>query len=150
MNPVTKKNWPLFAVIAMLLAAAADDRPPAMDAAVDGYTAVRDDVLAELNAAHDKLPACEQALIGAQDDLMVVKADSVAARAAVDQLRASVGDHRQHIEYLESVIKDLRKDVSPTLWEDVDATLGVAGGYALGAGMCVGMAWVFNQPAFNR
>lgn len=143
----------MFLVAAFIIAAAGvdadDDRPPAYVVDSD-YTAVRNDVLSRLNAADDKLPACEAALNAAQSDVVALKADGDAARAAVDQLRASVDDHRRHIEYLQSVVESLRASSTPSLWEDVDGALGVAGGYALGTGMCVGLAWVFNQPAFTR
>lgn len=111
---------------------------------VDGYTLVRQDVLASLNDADKNLPAAEAALAGAQADLRTLK-------AAADELQAQKRVLLDHVTRLESVIEQQRLacelgkpgvgDQVAEAWEWADAPLA----FAAGASMCVGLAWGLNE-----
>jgi len=96
----------------------------------DDYTAVRKDVLAQMNLADINLPLCEARLEKAQEDLQ-------AAEANIAELR-------------ETVLRPTYGQQFSRGWEQVDGPLGLTTGYVLGTAQCLGMAWVFNQPEFRR
>ena len=161
----------LLAMASLLMLAA--DAPPAA-LAVDStcvdyaetHTLVRKDVLAQLNTSDKNLPECEDNLAAAQADLIPAKSDLKQARsdlialqkAAIEQ-RAVIAEYKAQKRVLEGHITKLEGIVcpEPTVgdqivqgWEEVDGFVGVGAGYVLGTGMCVGMAWVFNQPSLTR
>jgi len=155
-----------------LLAVAADTPPPALavDSTcvdyADSHTLVRKDVLSELTAAKKNLPVCEDALQQAQQDLQKAKAellqaekDLKALRDAALEQRAAIAEYKAQKQVLEGHITKLEGLTcpEPTVadqlvagWEEVDGFVGVGAGYVLGTGMCVGMAYIFNQPALTR
>jgi len=148
-----------------LLAVAADVPPPALavDATcvdyADSHTLVRKDVLAQLNADHKNLPLCEEGLKQAQVDLTQAQADLLALKKAAEEQQVAIAKLKAQKEILERHITKLEGLTCPEptvgdqiaqTWESVDGSVGMAAGYALGTGMCIGMAWVFNQPDFTR
>lgn len=132
----------------------------------DSHTLVRNDVLGKLQTANQNLPLCESILDQAQEDLTSAKEQLLQAekdlkalheaameqRAVIAELKAQNAVLNEHITKLEALTCP-----EPTIgdqfvrgWEEVDATVSLASGYAVGVGMCVGLAWVFNQPALTR
>lgn len=151
------------AAVCLLLGAPADT-PPARAVAKDcyqhraEYTLVRKDVLATLNASDKNLPVCEEGLRQAQDDLTQAKADLIALQKAAIELRANVAELKAHKRVLEGHITKLEGMTCPETtwadkiakgWDNIDGVVGIGTGYALGTGMCIGIAWVFNQPDFQ-
>lgn len=118
----------------------------------DDYTAVRNDVLAQMNAADKNLPKCEAKLDKAQDDLLRLRVHADELRAATRELGEQKRLLKAHITALETVLQrgPTYGDQFVTTWEQIDGGVGLATGYALGTAQCVGMAWVFNQPEFRR
>lgn len=128
--------------------ALADDPGPPAKALPDddGYTAVRDDVLATLNAESKLLGECQGELRAAQDDVRRQTAVARDYQTAVAELR------RQKAELVEYA--RLVRDLAPAPdggwgWEDIDGSVGLGTGYVLGTAQCLGLAWAFNQPAFG-
>jgi len=126
-------KWMIILVMTMTAAG-----PAAMSSDVEGYTLVRDDVLEALNVADRNIGACEMALAGAQEDIRAAAAGAEALKAAAMELEAQ-----------KSELQDRVRGMETGVWEDYDWALGMTAGYALGTGMCVGLAWVFNQPEFG-
>lgn len=123
------------------------------------HTLVRMDVLATLNASDKNLALCEPALDQAQTDLTRAKADLLSLQKAAIEQRAVIAEYKAQKRVLEAHITKLEGIVcpEPTLgdqlaqgWENVDGVVGIGAGYALGTSMCIGLAYVFNQPAFTR
>lgn len=154
----------LLALVSLLVVAA-DAPPPAL--AVDStcvdyaetHTLVRKDVLSKLDASDQNLPACEKSLTQAQVDLTQAKTDLLALKKAADEQQVAIAKLKAQKEILERHITKLEGLTcpEPTVgdqlaqgWEAVDGSVGMAAGYALGTGMCIGIAWVFNQPDFQR
>lgn len=104
----------------------------------DTHVLVRNDVLANMDAAERNLALAEAALQRAEVDIQ-------ALHKAVDELQGQKKTLGEHITKLEGSIKELcacpaEKTFSDTLaetWETVDAPVG----WAVGVGMCVGVAW---------
>ena len=161
----------LLALLSLLAMAA--DAPPAALAVdstcvdyADTHTLVRKDVLSTVNASHKNLPACEDGLVAAQSDLTQAKtdltqakADLIALQKAAIEQRAVIAEYKAQKRVLEGHITKLEGIVCPDpsvgdqivqAWEEVDGVVGIGAGYVLGTGMCVGMAYVFNQPALTR
>jgi hypothetical protein len=125
----------------------------------DTHTLVRKDVLKKLNASDKNLPSCEAGLTQAQADLVQAKTDLIALQKAAIEQRAVIAEYKAQKQVLEGHITKLEGIVcpEPTVgdqiaqgWEEVDGVVGLGAGYALGTGMCIGIAYVFNQPAFTR
>ena len=130
------------------------------------HTLVRDDVLAQLQSDRKNLATCEPILTTAQANLTSAKSQLLQAekdlqalhKAALEQ-RAVIAELSAQRQVLENHITKLENltcpepTVSDQLvggWESVDGVVGIGVGYALGTTMCIGTAWVFNQPAFVR
>jgi hypothetical protein len=132
----------------------------------DNYVAVRKDVFETLNLSDINLPKCEVKLADAQRDLALGQININELHSAAKALEGQKRDLELHIERLGAVIKRyedytaavvaVSEQTKPGLadqlfsgWEEVDGSVGLFAGYALGTGTCVGMAYVFNQPAFG-
>jgi septal ring factor EnvC (AmiA/AmiB activator) len=130
------------------------------------YRLIRKDVLSQLSADSDNLASCEPLLQGAQEelqqaelDLKQAKKDLEALQEAALEQRAAIAELRAQKQVLEGHISNLEGMTcpEPTVgdqivqgWEEVDAPVGLFAGYAIGMGTCIGVAYVFNQPAFVR
>ena len=110
----------------------------------ENYTAVRNDVLAQMNAADVNLPKCEEALDEAQKELQRAKVEMIELRAAAEALK-------QQNEILKALI-DNRPATGGFVeaWEQIDGPVGLTLGWGIGTLQCVGLAWVFNQDGFTR
>jgi DNA-binding transcriptional MerR regulator len=123
------------------------------------YKLVRKDVIRSLDADSRNLKACEESLEKAQETLTSAKNDIQALQAAAQEQRAMIAELKAQKRVLENHITKLEKITCPEptvgdqiteTWENVDGMAGLVGGYAAGTGMCVALAWVFNQPDFTR
>ena len=130
------------------------------------YVGVRADAFVTMEAAETNLPVCEKSLGQAEKDLGLAQAHVDEQHAAAKALERQKKDLEDHITRLEHVIKRY-EDYTDVLnqigehnqpgvvdqlgrgWEEVDGAVGLFAGYVLGTGTCVGMAYVFNQPAFG-
>ena len=143
----------------------AQESPPAL--AVDStclqyaetHTLVRNDVVTQLNADHKNISVCENSLSDAQKSLRSLKSDAELLQRTVQDQRAIIAEYKAQKRVLESYIEKLESASCPEpglltglrqSWEEVDGLVALGGGYALGTGMCIGLAYVFNQPAFQR
>ncbi len=132
----------------------------------DAYVAVRVDAFVAMEAAETNLPICEKSLGQAQKDLGAAQAHVDELHAAAKALEQQKQDLEAHITRLESVIKryedytntlvQLAEHNDPSVvdqigdgWEEVDGTVGLVAGWTVGTLQCVGLAYVFNQPAFG-
>ena len=155
----------LLFLMVMLASAKAQNDPPALavdstcEQYADTHTLVRNDVVKQLNSDHKKLPVCEEHLSSAQKSLTSLKADAQALKKATQEQRAVIAEYKAQKRVLESYIKKLESANCPEpsvlsdireSWEQVDGMVALGGGYALGTGMCIGLAYVFNQPSFKR
>ena len=150
-----------------LLAAGAADGPRVKKIEGDSaYVAVRVDAFKVMEAAETNLPVCEKSLGQAEKDLGLAQVHVDELHAAAKALERQKKDLEDHVTRLEQVIKRY-EDYTNTLvqlsehggpgvvdqlgrgWEEVDGAVGLFAGYVLGTGTCVGMAYVFNQPAFG-
>jgi len=132
----------LLAVLVLLATTGPDNGPPTKPGD-EHYTQVRKDVLAQLNAADVNLPKCESALISAQKDLQ-------AAAQALKDLKTAADELQAQKTVLETALTKATQTRESTWIEDVDAPVACAGCWTLGTAQCVGLAWVFNQPGFQR
>jgi len=123
------------------------------------HTLVRKDVVSQLNADHKNLPVCEASLTQAQLDLTQAKKDLLALQKAAIEQRAAIAELKAQKQVLEGHITKLEGIVCPEptvgdqiaqTWESMDGVVGMGAGYAFGMGTCIGVAYVFNQPAFTR
>jgi hypothetical protein len=138
-------RWLTFAA---LLAATGPDNGPPTKVVDEHYTAVRKDVLAQMNVADINLPKCESALAGAQVELKKAAVQLDEMERAAQTLQAQKMLLEAHVTTLETLIARQRSDFSD-VWEQVDGPLGLAVGWGVGTAQCVGLAWVFNQPAMK-
>lgn len=132
----------------------------------DAYVAVRADAFVVMEAAETNLPVCEKSLSQAQTDLGKAQAHVDELHAAAKALERQKKDLNDHITRLEHVIKryedytntlnQLAEHNNPSVvdqlgdgWEEVDGTVGLVSGWAVGTLQCIGLAYVFNQPAFG-
>lgn len=141
-------------LIAMLAATPAGPRVKKIYDDED-YVAVRVDAFMAMEAAETNLPICEKSLSQAQKDLGQAQAHVDELHAAAKALEQQKKDLEAHITRLESLVKiyenksDRIVDQIGQGWEEVDGTVGLVAGWAVGTGQCIGLAYVFNQPAFR-
>lgn len=160
----------LLTLLPFLLAADTDQAAVAVDSDCMEYSAthtlVRNDVLSQLKADRDNLKTAKPLLDQAQKDLQAAKAellqaekDLKAQEKALKEFEVAVAKYKANQDILNRHITKLEGMTcpDPTIgdqlargWEEVDGVVGIGAGYVLGTGMCVGMAWVFNQPALTR
>lgn len=156
----------LIATMTMMAAAPADGPRVKKIEGDDAYVAVRVDAFVTMEAAETNLPICEKSLSQAQVDLGQAQAHVDELHAAAKALEGQKKDLEDHITRLENVIKRY-EDYTNTLvqlqehnkqsvvdqlgdgWEEVDGTVGLVSGWAVGTLQCIGLAYVFNQPAFG-
>jgi len=133
------------------------DRDCASHAAT--HVLVRKDVIGKLDAADVNLPRCEAGLVKAQGDLEDARSDLLALHSAALEQRAAIAELTAQKRVLEGYVAKLEATLCPEptisnqiveAWDRVDGSVGIASGYALGTGMCIALAWVFNQPSFRR
>lgn len=136
----------ITASVLLTLAAGPDDGPPVKDKP-GPYVEVRRDVLDQLNLSDLNLPKCESALKKSGEELLAAADDIKKLREAVKALEKQKQELEAYATQLEAA-----KDPSRIKkgWETVDGSLGLGIGWALGTAQCVGLAYVFNQPAFRR
>lgn len=129
------------------------------------HALVKKTTLADLNKSHDLLPPCEAMLESSQETLKQAKADIRKLQAANEKLRGQVAELNAqkkalntHIEKMNVYIDKVQAtqcpeqtvaDQAAEAWDHVDGTAGIIVGFAAGTGMCIGMAYVFNQPDFG-
>ncbi len=146
----------MMTVLMAVMVTGPADGPPTKS--VDShYTAVRKDVLEKMNLSDINLPLCEQKLGEAQTELQSAQTNVDELKAAADSLQAQKRALEDHVQRLELIIARYEVMGGPSVgdqfvrgWEKVDGVVGIGFGYALGTGMCMGTAWVFNQPEFRR
>jgi len=107
---------------------------------VDTHVLIRNDVADTLNKDSLKLESCTAHLKGAQDDLAKLQAH-------VESLEGIIQIYKDREDVLTKHVEELRAD--PTWIEDYDGPTGLLLGWSVGMGQCIGLAWVFNQPAFG-
>jgi hypothetical protein len=161
------KTTATLAMMMVFAAAGPTDGPRVKKIEGDSaYVGVRADAFVVMEAAETNLPVCEKSLGQAEKDLGQAQAHVDEPHAAAKALERQKKDLEDHITRLEHVVQRY-EDYTNTLnqlaehnktsvvdqlgagWEEVDGSVGLFAGYVLGTGTCVGMAYVFNQPAFG-
>jgi hypothetical protein len=138
-------RWLTFAA---LLAATGPDNGPPTKPVDEHYTAVRKDVLAQMNVADINLPKCEAALKDAQAELKKAAVQLDEMERAAQTLQAQKMLLEAHVTTLETMLQRQQSQFAD-VWDQIDGPLGLAVGWGVGTAQCVGLAWVFNQPAMK-
>ena len=138
----------------IILALTAQTAGPPTKPLDQDYTAVRQDVLAQLNLSDLNLPVCEKSLVMAQGELERAQINIDDLKKAADELQTQKRVLEDHVLKLESLLAhhETRDTAAATMvrgWEQVDAPLACAACWAMGTGQCVGLAWIFNQNGFR-
>lgn len=107
-----------------------------------GFVIVPDEMFVVLNAAEGNLEICEKSLTIAATTL-------VEAQANIDELHLAAITLQQQVKILQGMPGPTVGDQATRAWEEVDGVAGLLAGWAVGTGQCIGLAWVFNQPAMK-